>query len=98
MSKKRSSTITKRRLLVTQEIVVSIDTSKFTEEFMEEFRASFYPFMSVGDHMEHIAQLAARGIWSEEFVEGYGKPSELGIGVEVDDEMMDIDFCMGEEP
>src|SRR5690606_17976566 len=95
---KKTSTITKRRLLVTQEIVVSIDTAKFTEEFMAEFRESFYPFNTVDDHMEHIAQLAARGIWNGEFVEGYGKPSKLGVYVSSDDVETEVDFCIGEEP
>lgn len=62
--------------------VIELDESKFTEDFMAEFRESFYPFYDLADHAEHITQLYARGvIEGDEFIEGYGKPSEAGIKV-----------------
>lgn len=62
--------------------IVELDESKFTPEFMEEFRQSFYQFYDLEDHAEHITQLYARGVVEgDDFIEGYGKPSEAGIKV-----------------
>jgi len=63
---------------------IELDETKFTEEFMAEFREGFYPFFLLSQHAEHIAQLYARGLYDpffDEFIEGYGKPSEMGIKV-----------------
>lgn len=72
------------KVLVEQTISVSVDETKFTPQFMEEFRASMYPFHSVQDHIEHLAQLYARGVVHEltKFIEGYGPPSDFGIRFE----------------
>lgn len=68
--------------IVTRQVFVTVDESKFTESFMEEFRESFFPFFTVDDHREHLARLYAVGIidgWSDEFIEGYGPANEMGI-------------------
>jgi hypothetical protein len=80
---------------VVHTIRISVDETKFDEQFMEEFRASFYHFHTLVDHVEHIAQLQSRGIIQldfnpHEFIEGYGPASEMGIkfireDVEVED-------------
>ena len=82
---------------VRQTVRVTLDETKFTPEFMEEFRASFYQFHDIEDHAEHVAQLAARGIHDfghdrTEFVEGYGPVGDFGMWVEAKDtttEMVD---------
>jgi hypothetical protein len=71
-------------VIVTMVVDVDIDESKFDEKFMREFRASFYHFTSVSDHVEHIAQLAARGLLSD-FTEGYGPIKDMGITAAVRD-------------
>lgn len=63
---------------LTFEVSVEVDETKFDEEFMAEFRESFYPFHDLEDHVEHIAQLEARGLL-EDFTEGYGEISDFGI-------------------
>lgn len=68
---------------VTQSVKVTLDESKFTPEFMEEFRRYFYPFYSLGDHAEHIAQLAARELLTPKFTEGYGPLADMGIEAKV---------------
>lgn len=69
-----------RTVRVEQIVEVSIDDTKFTPEFMAEFRRTMYPFDSVDRHIEHLAQLYARGAADEfSFIEGYGPASELGI-------------------
>ena len=75
-------------VLVTQEIEVELDEAQFTEEFMEEFRASFFGYSTIEEHAEHIAQLQARGIIdlegrATEFVEGYGPSEEMGINTRI---------------
>lgn len=69
-----------RTVRVEQIFEVSIDDTKFTPEFMAEFNRTMYRFGSVNRHIEHLAQLYARGIADEYgFIEGYGKASEFGI-------------------
>lgn len=65
---------------VEQIVEVSIDETKFTPEFMAEFNLTMYRFGSLTKHIEHLAQLYARGIADEfSFIEGYGNASEFGI-------------------
>ena len=61
-------------------VKVTVDETKFTPQFMEEFRQSFYPFDTIDEHIRHLAQLFAREIADEtDFIEGYGMPAEMGI-------------------
>jgi hypothetical protein len=73
----------KRTVEVTAYVEVEIDESKFTPEFMETFRAGFFPFHTVEEHIEHLAQLKARGVigWEPHFAEGYGRLDEMGIKI-----------------
>ncbi len=78
--------MTKRtfHMAVTQTVAVTLDESKFNDAFMAEFRESFYPFDTLEEHAEHIAQLQARGVIDVEmapgeFIEGYGPSEEMGI-------------------
>lgn len=73
------------KVLVSHEVEVTLDETKFTEAFMQEFRDSHYRFFDVEDHAEHLGQLYARGIaqgWKDEFVEGYGCVADFGISFE----------------
>lgn len=60
------------------EVSVEIDETKFDEAFMAEFRKSFFQFDTVQEHVEHIAQLEARGLL-QDFTEGYGPIKDFGI-------------------
>ena len=73
------------RIPVEMEVLVTVDETKFDETFMREFRESFYQFETLEEHVEHLAQLEARSLLSETFVEGYGDTAEMGIIAEVDD-------------
>lgn len=73
---------------VNQIVRVTLDDAKLDDAFMQEFREGFYPFFTIADHADHIAQLVACGICeptkhSGEFIEGYGPSSEMGITGEV---------------
>lgn len=70
---------------VTQYVTVTVPDDLLTEEFMAEFREHFYDFTTVDEHLYHLAQLRARGIYdSDSFIEGYGNAKELGIKLEVE--------------
>lgn len=76
---------------VTQTVEVTLDETKFTEEWMADWRKSFYPFHTIQDHAQHLAQLCARGIvdpWTT-FIEGYGPPHEMGIEFAIIDSEID---------
>lgn len=60
------------------QVEVEIDPTKFDEAFLREFRESFYQFHTVERHIEHLAQLEARGLL-EDFTEGYGPIKDFGI-------------------
>jgi len=80
---------------VIQLVEVSIDESKLTPEWMEDFRKSFYNFHSVNDHLKHLAQLEARGITylphvNNSFIEGYGDANDTGIKAAVLDVEMEM--------
>jgi hypothetical protein len=73
---------------VSQLVEVRLDETKFTDAFMAEFRAGFFPIEDLEGHAEHIAQLQARGVieidtFSSEFIEGYGLANEMGIAAKV---------------
>lgn len=69
---------------VQQFVRVTVDETKFTKEFLREFREEFYPLHSVEDHMRRLASLYAAGHCDEcsEFIEGYGDPADFGIKFE----------------
>jgi len=74
----------KYTVIVEQEVEIELDEAKFDDAFMQEFRDGFYPFYELADHVEHIAQLQARGVidagsYTVEFIEGYGPSKDMGI-------------------
>jgi len=74
-----------KNVQVTFQVQVAIDETKFDETFMEEFRASFYSFHDLDDHMKHLAQLTARELpcTGSDFIEGYGIAENMGIKTEI---------------
>ncbi len=78
-----------KTVLVTQTVKVKIDETKFNESFMSEFRKYLYNFKTIDDHIKHLAQLHARGIYDNgDFIEGYG--DEMGIEFKVEDTEIEI--------
>ena len=74
----------------TTTVKVTLDETKFTPEFMAEFRDGFYKFHTLKEHAEFLGEGVALGNISEtsqynpqQFEEGYGLLSELGISLEV---------------
>lgn len=68
---------------VTQTVEIEIDETKMDDKFMLDFRQAFYPFYTVEQHVEHLGQLACRGLTDgfSKFIEGYGPPADLGIKI-----------------
>lgn len=65
---------------VTQEIIVTLEESKFDETFMKEFQENFYSFITLDEHAQHLAQLYARGLADNySFIEGYGPAQDMNI-------------------
>ena len=72
-----------KKVWVNQLVEVTVDETKFTEEFLEGFHRYFYNFYDIEDHIEHLAQLEARGL-SSQFIEGYGEAKEnFGLDMKV---------------
>ena len=71
----------KATVRISQNIDVEIDETKFTSEFMQEFRERFDNFTSLEleAHIKHLAQLYARGLTYYDFIKGYGDPEDFGI-------------------
>ena len=61
-------------------IEVTVNRKKFTAKFLADFRKMFYNFTCINDHLEHLAQLHARGLAdNHSFIEGYGQAKDMGI-------------------
>jgi hypothetical protein len=80
----------KRKVEVTFLVEVEVDETKFTPEWIADWQKVFYPFNSVEDHIEHIAQMEARDILNPNFTEGYGPLAEMGIKASVIDKRADV--------
>lgn len=70
---------------VNRTVNVELKQDAFTHDFMKDFRKDFYPFFTLDEHAQHIAQLVAREVideiegrrGAEQFVEGYGPIGEF---------------------
>ena len=70
----------KRTVKTTLFADVTVDETKFTPEFMAEFRKTFYDFKTMDDHIQHLGQLFSRGLCDDfSFIEGYGPAKDMGI-------------------
>ena len=68
-----------------QRVNVTVDESKFTKAFYEEFNEYFFDFgTDIEKHIEHLAQMYARGVVTQytDFIEGYGPVGDFGIQFE----------------
>lgn len=75
----------------TQTVKVVLDETKFTPQFLEEFREHLYQFDSIAQHAEHLAQLHARGLVDDfSFIEGYGPAKDMGICFDIVDSEMEV--------
>lgn len=63
---------------------VTVDETKFTKEFLDNFSKFFQKLDNLQEHIEHIAVLGVNGQLSE-FTEGYGTLADMGIKVKIND-------------
>ena len=74
-----------KRVVVSQVVEVTVDDAKFTPEFFAEFQASMFPYNTIDRHIEHLAQLHARGVVDQgDFIEGYGPSADMGIKLKIE--------------
>ena len=74
-----------KKVEVVQIVQITVDETKFTPEFMTEFRQSFYPFDTLDEHITHLGQMYVRGVIGDlpsSFIEGYGPASDMGFVLE----------------
>lgn len=62
---------------------VEVDETKFTPEFMEEYRDHYRPFETIDEHITHIAKLTANRLIDDGYAAGYGYLKDMGISVKV---------------
>lgn len=60
----------------TDEYEIEFDETKINEKWMKDFRESMYPYKTLKEHAENLAQLRAR--FGSDFYEGYGYVKENG--------------------
>jgi len=73
-------------------VTVTLDETKFTKEFMEEFNSTIFAADDLRDHAEHLGWLFATGrIENGEFVEGYGSLLDMGIEAKVNADVTDVE-------
>lgn len=75
-----------RKVIVEVDVKVTLDPTKFTDEFNAEFDHQITPYEGdLDEHAKHLAGLFAEGIIHgepDEFVEGYGRLGDMGIKLE----------------
>jgi hypothetical protein len=79
---------------VTQYIKVTIDESKFDDEFFAGFNSTIFDAgADLDEHMKHLAQLNARGIYADgDFIEGYGRTEDMGIQLDALDHSLEVEI------
>jgi hypothetical protein len=82
----------RKTVILTSYVDIEVDETKFTDEFMVDFRQSFYEFNTLDDHLAHLARLADGNNFYllSKFIEGYGEPDDFGIkihGINYDSEV-----------
>jgi len=67
-------------VVITKEIEVEIDETKFDDKFMKEFNKHFYKMPTIEDHIKNLAEMKAREIYSGyNYFEGYGNLTHMNI-------------------
>jgi len=81
-----------KQVRVTEWVDVTIDETKFTPEFMKEFREYMMPYDTLDDHIEHLAQMEVIGGFTDfdRFLEGYGTVADMGIKCNIVDSETEI--------
>jgi hypothetical protein len=78
---------------ISQRLYVEIDETKFTPEWLADFRKTFYKLNDITAHVEFLAKLEARGMIHTQdqdcFIEGYGQASDFKLKITKGE--MDVD-------
>lgn len=66
-------------------VKVIVDETKFTPQFLKEFRECFCDLQTIDEHIQRLAKLKVGGHCDQDFVEGYGSQEDMGISLEIED-------------
>lgn len=66
-------------------VKVIVDETKFTPQFLKEFRECFCDLQTIDEHIQRLAKLKVGGYCDQDFVEGYGSQEDMGISLEIED-------------
>ena len=82
---------------VEQRTVITLNADRFDEQFLAEFRESFYNFHTIEEHAAHLAQMHVRGLYDlnnpQEFVEGYGPIGRYVASIKSTDQFEEIEHA-----
>jgi len=82
----------KRIVQVTHFVEIEVDESKFTPEFMDEFRRNFYQLNTIEDHIKYLAGIEVSNNY-DSFLEGYGSLDDFCICMHI----TDCEVCINDE-
>ena len=69
-----------KEVSIEMSVEVHYNPEKFTDEFMEDFRKTMFPFQTLDDHLKHLAAMYTTGNIVNGKLEGYGDLYEdMGI-------------------
>lgn len=75
-----------KTIIVTKEVQVTIDETKFDAEFCRQFDESiFFVGDDLDEHMQNLAEKYVNGDaqgWDDDFLEGYGLLKDMGVKFE----------------
>ena len=83
-------------VLVTSEVTVTLDETKFTPEFFAEFNETISDWGDdLEEHAKHLAWVHATGVEALDgygaFVEGYGPIKDMGISAKTGDVEVELE-------
>lgn len=72
-----------KTIIVTKEVQVTVDETKFDAEFFRQFDESmFHVGEDLDEHMKNLAEKYVNGDaqgWEDDFLEGYGPLKDMGV-------------------
>lgn len=82
----------KKLVAVTHFVEVEYDETKFTDEWLEDFKSYMYPsFNTIDDHIKFLAtKHPITQCYPDAVIEGYGFLREFGVSIKVEDVECDI--------
>jgi len=81
----------KKYVNVISPVKVMADETKFTPQFLKEFRKCFCDWKIIDEHIQRLANLKVGGYCDQDFVDGYGSQEDMGLSHEIEDIELEIE-------